>query len=255
MLLDPRMKSTRAVLAVLAAGVACLPGAAAAERVEIPSGRDATLFSMCGCYADGAGTALYAGQTRFYGSRRALLWFGIADSIPSDSRIDSVQVRLRVEQVASGLESHALHRVTGGWEEGPTASSGGGGAPAAPGDVTWTHTVYPSVEWSTPGGDFVALSSAVAAIGDVGEARWSSTPGLVADVQAWLDEPASNLGWILIGNEAATQTAKRFASGESTTLAFRPSVIVDYTPPVGIDSRSWAAIKRLYAQPGPEVRP
>jgi hypothetical protein len=37
---------------------------------------------------------------------------------------------------------------------------------------------------------------------------------MVADVQQWLDQPASNFGWIIIGNESQSGTSKRFNSRE-----------------------------------------
>ena len=44
---------------------------------------------------------------------------------------------------------------------------------------------------------------------------------------AWLDEPASNFGWLLRGNEDASPTAKRFHSRQS---ANPPTLVVTYTP-------------------------
>ena len=32
----------------------------------------------------------------------------------------------------------------------------------------------------------------------------------MADVQRWLDDPSSNFGWLLLGNESTNRTAKRF---------------------------------------------
>jgi MYXO-CTERM domain-containing protein len=54
---------------------------------------------------------------------------------------------------------------------------------------------------------------------------------MTADVQGWVDNPASNHGWILIGNESGPFTAKRFESRENGILALRPKVTVHYTPP------------------------
>jgi hypothetical protein len=41
-------------------------------------------------------------------------------------------------------------------------------------------------------------------------------PALLQDVQGWVDQPASNHGWILIGQEDGVQNAKRFSSRTST---------------------------------------
>jgi hypothetical protein len=37
---------------------------------------------------------------------------------------------------------------------------------------------------------------------------------MATDVQGWIADPASNFGWILIGDEGQDGTAKMFASGE-----------------------------------------
>src|SRR3990172_8140426 len=54
---------------------------------------------------------------------------------------------------------------------------------------------------------------------------------MVADVQDWLDNPAANFGWIVMGNEGTVETAKRFDSKENTTAGNRPSLTITYTPP------------------------
>ena len=33
---------------------------------------------------------------------------------------------------------------------------------------------------------------------------------MVADVQSWLDNPATNFGWLVLGDESDILTAKRF---------------------------------------------
>ena len=40
---------------------------------------------------------------------------------------------------------------------------------------------------------------------------------MVADVQGWLDNPASNFGWLMLGDESTNLTAKRFDTRESTS--------------------------------------
>ena len=52
-----------------------------------------------------------------------------------------------------------------------------------------------------------------------------------ADVQQWFSDSATNHGWILIGNESASLTAKELSSRQNATAANRPTLTVDYTPP------------------------
>src|SRR5207248_8531965 len=49
---------------------------------------------------------------------------------------------------------------------------------------------------------------------------------MAADVQSWLDDPASNFGWLVLGNEATSTTSKRFDTRETTTP---PVLTVEYT--------------------------
>ena len=53
----------------------------------------------------------------------------------------------------------------------------------------------------TQGGDFSATVSASQSVGAIGQYTWSSAQ-MVADVQSWLDNPASNFGWLVLGDES-----------------------------------------------------
>jgi spore coat protein A len=57
---------------------------------------------------------------------------------------------------------------------------------------------------------------------------WSSAQ-MATDVQDWLDGTYSDYGWIAIGDEATTKSAKRFNSRENGTDP--PALTVDFTPP------------------------
>jgi hypothetical protein len=69
----------------------------------------------------------------------------------------------------------------------------------------------------------------------------ASTPGLVADVQAWLDEPFSNHGWLLRSDTEAPFTARHIATRESGSTA--PVLTVEFTaaPPAPV-LRDWALL-------------
>jgi hypothetical protein len=49
------------------------------------------------------------------------------------------------------------------------------------------------------------------------------------DVQSWLNTPATNFGWIVVGDESVQQTAKRLDSSEHPTAVNRPRLRVYYT--------------------------
>ena len=50
---------------------------------------------------------------------------------------------------------------------------------------------------------------------------------LVADVQGWLDDPATNRGWIVIGVEGVRKTSKRLFSREHDDPAERPRLTIE----------------------------
>ena len=50
---------------------------------------------------------------------------------------------------------------------------------------------------------------------------------MVADVQGWIDNPGSNNGWMVIGDEVNPTTARRFDSSEGGSP---PQLVVDFTP-------------------------
>ena len=51
-------------------------------------------------------------------------------------------------------------------------------------------------------------------------------------MQQWLADSETNFGWILIGNEGSSRTAKRFDSRENSSLV-RPQLTVDFTAAAG----------------------
>jgi hypothetical protein len=137
-----------------------------------------------------------------------------------------------MSQTTSGAKSFDLLRLTSDWSEGPTVGQSGQGGTSQPGDVTWLHTSYPSAFWTNAGGDFVATASATTSVNAVGWYAWGSTAAMVADVQGWLNAPSSSFGWILRGPEQAGQkSVKRFESSEGFLPSWRPSLVIEFTPP------------------------
>jgi len=200
-----------------------------AETVVLEPARDATLIEDAeGSLANGSGPVFFVGRNNAFGARRALLAFDVASAIPAGAWITSVELELEMTPSNQVAIDVGLHRVLSPWSEGPSSASGGGGAPAEPGDATWLHTRYDTDYWQEPGGDFAPDPSAVLSVGEAGLYVWASTPGLVADVWAWLDDPGSNHGWILVGGEDRRQTAKSFASRESPIEESRPRLVVEY---------------------------
>lgn len=207
------------------------PPKASAATEMLSASKDNTLInSATGEFSNGQGP-LFAGRTggQGPGAQRALMAFDVASEIPAGAIITDVQLTLTVEQAGngSGFDSYALHRVSQDWGEGTSDAFGGGGTQSTAGDATWVHTFFDTATWTIPGGDFEASASAAKEIGTFGAETWGSTPELVADVQGWLDDPSSNFGWILIGDESAFASSRKFGSRESTV---GPVLAVTYIP-------------------------
>ncbi|HXR79605.1 MAG TPA: multicopper oxidase domain-containing protein, partial [Saprospiraceae bacterium] len=120
--------------------------------------------------------------------------------------------------------------------EGTSQANGneGSGANATPNDATWLHTFYSNSFWTTIGGQFSSTISATTNVSAQGALYTWSSSALQADVESWLNAPETNFGWIIRGDEASANNAKRFSSRQNSTMANRPRLFVDYIiPPHG----------------------
>jgi hypothetical protein len=210
-------------------------------RVDIPAAQDNTLYeNAAGSLSNGAGSGFFAGRSsQANGSiRRGVISFNIASTVPSGAHVDSVRLRLHLSQTQTAVQQGiSLHRLLASWGEGSsnaTLSGGGSGAPAATGDATWIHRFFDTSFWSAPGGDFSPDTSATNSVADTGFYVWGPSPTMRGDVQAWLDNPAANYGWIVWGNEATSATSKRFDSRQHPDTSHRPALTVWYSISTGI---------------------
>lgn len=193
--------------------------------------------------------------------RRGLVQFDVAGAIPNGATITSVTLTMRDVMGLNGDPTVSLHAVLQDWGEGTSFFPGGQGAAATDGDATWLHAVYDadnpasSSFWSTPGGDYSPTVSASSIVfDDAGGGQlfsWSSA-GLVADVQNWASNPASNFGWLLRGDETRGQSAKRFNSSESTTFPNVPPQLTieyafagDYNDDGAVDAADYVVWRKL----------
>ena len=201
-----------------------------AGTINIMPSKDNTLYEYDpaeGDHSNGAGFHLFAGENGQGEVRRGVLAFDIAGTIPPGSTITAVSLSMNMSRTPAGTLTVELHKLLADWGEGTShAPMGeGDGAPATPNDATWRHRFFDSVFWTTQGGDFSATVSASQSVGGTGHYTWTSAQ-MVADVQSWLDNPASNFGWLVLGDETAIATAKRFDTRESAsppilTIEFR----------------------------------
>lgn len=196
---------------------------------------DNTLYEEAdGLLSNGAGEYFFVGRTGQVSNslRRGLIRFDVAGSLPTGAIIQSATLYLTASATKGGPQTIELHRVTADWGEGSSDANleEGKGISSTLGDATWIHTFYSSTLWTTPGGDFVITASASTTVDGAGAYNWSATD-LVSDVQTWLDTPATNYGWLLLGNESSGSTAKRFATHENMSADMHPVLVIDYVLP------------------------
>jgi len=196
----------------------------------IPS-EDNTLYEYDpaeGDHSNGAGFHFFAGENGMGELRRGVLAFDIAGTIPAGSTITAVSLTMNMSMTPAGALTVELHKLLADWGEGTSHApiGEGDGAPATPNDATWRHRFFDTIFWTMQGGDFSATVSASQSVGGVGQYTWSSAQ-MVADVQLWLDSPTSNFGWLVLGDETASATAKRFDTRES---ASPPVLTIQYIP-------------------------
>ena len=222
----------RALLFALLLQSASIGGLAA--TVTLTSVADTSLFETTPDGNLGA-SDLASGTTEKGLKSRALIQFDLTGEVPANATITAVTLTMRVTKAPpSGVAStFGLHRVLQDWGEG--SKTGTIGDPATAGEATWNARIFPATRWSAPGAaapaDYAAKTSASRLVAGVGNSTFASTPDLVADVQAWLVNPASNFGWILISQSENTPgTARRFGSSEDPGTA--PILVIEYTLPV-----------------------
>lgn len=199
--------------------------------VDVPAVADNTLYEdLAGSISNGAGEHVFVGRNRQGNVRRGLFQFDVAGSLPDGATVSSASLQLHVSKSRPGSDTISLHRVLAAWGEGDSDATGseGLGASASEGDATWLDRTFGSGLWETAGGDFTATSTAGTSVGGAGDYTWSS-PQMVRDVQGWFDDPASNFGWLLMGNELTNQTAVRFDSRENSTESVRPVLTINFT--------------------------
>jgi hypothetical protein len=236
-----RFCSAKATVALLALTATTLPASMAhADTITFGASRDATIYQNNPDNSNGAGFTMFAGNNGMNSPRRALLDFDVAGNVPAGSTITGVALTLVLQGVAGSdttPRTISLHSLLADWGEGTTGTGLGGGGtgqgfPANPGDATWSQNHFGVSAWTNAGGDFSATASASAVVSQSLDSAytWGSTAALVSDVQNWLDSPGSNFGWLLMGDESGTQTFRQFYTRDEANIAFRPELLIDFTP-------------------------
>lgn len=212
---------------------------AQAETLLLTPLNDSSIFSG----GDNAGSGrdvIYVGRNNGGSLRRGLIQFDIAGSLPAGATITGAALVFHQDNDRSNTVG--LHRITADWGKvlvGSGGSGGGGGQGEEPVDgvVTWNYRFYDEEfidgePWITPGGDFVSAASAIQSFAPTAadpaqnSYTWSGH-GMVDDLQHWLDNPAENFGWMMVGIESGNTLARLYSS-ESSVAEYRPELTVEY---------------------------
>lgn len=216
------------------------------SEVTIPAVQDNTIYSESDS-SFGQGWCLQVGRpTTNRGPlrlRRALVRFDLS-SIPAGNRIVSARLNLYRFELGGPGTSMRVFRVLQDWGEGSSGEADDCAPPPrvfgrAPTESssTWNYRFYGAGSiWESeggpvPGGNFRTSFSDSEYVDRINPGVGLTSEGLSADVTDWVRDPASNHGWILIGDEENPGSGMRFASREIPDHA--PSLTIFFTPATG----------------------
>ncbi len=97
--------------------------------------------------------------------------------------------------------------------------------------------------WTTPGGDFLATPDAEAAKQSAAAAPCWYAFDVTARVQAWIEAPSDNYGWLIKCTNELLSNQDEFASSDSPDPAFFPKLIISDLPEA--DTTAPAAVADL----------
>ena len=184
---------------------------------------------------------------------RILIRTDLATQLPTGARITDASLSLHVARIPGGgaqAATFGLHRMLVPWIEGRALAGNPGAGDAQDGEPTWNNRVHPDTPWGTPGGepgvDFTADAATTRLFPGTSTAgnrvAFNFTAAGIAELQAMLDDPSTNHGWMLKADaedETTPKTARLFSSKDNLTpdavaLANRPTLCVTFTPLGGI---------------------
>ena len=253
----PHLSGIAIVLLVATLADDSLTRRAVAEQYICTAVRDNTIFQGDPSNSNGAGTWFAAGKNGT-DIQRGLIQFDLSQ-IPVGSIVDSATLSLYVTDAPKKDYTatryfwlQALEDVgTPSWGEGSSdAGDVGQGADALSGDATWLLKQF-DPDYSWPGGDgalgpgpIIYPDTSLAAGCVPGNAniplqvQWTKsalTDQMIIDIQAWVDDPTTNDGWVVLGEEdsAASHTKRQFASRDIVSpvgFDYRPTLTVNTAP-------------------------
>ena len=198
------------------------------DTASLTPSKDNTMFQDSNSLSNGKGPFLFTGLINNNFKRRGLVAFDLS-SIPSNATVTAASFSMfmtKMGPISPGDIS--IKKVLQNWGEGNSnsGSPGGHGAPAQTNDATWANTFFNTAFWTTPGGDFSPTPSATTFVNaEMVTYVWTGT-GVIADVQSWVSNSATNFGWVIIGNEVDLGSAAKFNTRENA--ANKPRLDITY---------------------------
>lgn len=238
------------LLTLLASGIfSC----AFAAMLRIQPSADTTLVETVAENNVGGTPFVNAGTSGISTRNRGLYQFDL-NSIPQGSKIKSALLLLEVTREPNGgvvSSTFSLHRLLKSWGEGNKDSrlevTLGFGYLATTNEATWnSRFAFTTNSWTAPGaeGDYATMASSSTIVYGLGHfPLFNSTTQMVADIQAWLDNPSENFGWLLKTEaESTDRTARSFGSREFLVTEVGidtnspPYIEIEFVPPPTISS-------------------
>lgn len=199
------------------------------------SSSDNTIYEdSVGQLSNGQGQDLRCGTDQTGKLRRSVVKFKIR-GIPQNATVVSAWLKLEIAQSSIPAGSLTCHRARSDWGEGLSNAgikSDSGTTPMV-NDATWIHKFYPNQLWNNPGGDYETVYSDSVTTGIAPFALFQS-PGLINDVQLFLDSNHLNFGWFILGVENVNNSILPFYSTQFQP-GLQPALNIGYITTTNID--------------------
>jgi hypothetical protein len=198
---------------------------------------------------NGASSSLFTGVEGMGGVMRGLIQFTMPSELQGRANVKQVQLTATLRALGNGTAGpgsvESLQVISEAWVQGNGVADARMtfviGQPCA-GTVVGATWNQPScapgttASWTTPGATVATTVSGqtdTTGVALEGHVTWDSAAagnaGMIADVQAWIDDPSRNHGWrVTSSNEATPGAAQRFYASEAGA-ATAPTLTISYT--------------------------
>jgi hypothetical protein len=174
---------------------------------------------------NGGASEIYIGNDFENESLRGLVRFNVTGSLSTRAIVTAASVTMYTGTLSGSppvAATVSLYRVVVPWGQGTGVGADvtgdfTQGQPCSAGGATWNQPQCAASSWS------FASWSASASVPATSSSlvTWNSTAGLISDVQGWLDNPASNYGWLLLSSTETTYDSMQpFTKSGQLTFSF-----------------------------------